>query len=140
MKTVGSVMTQDVFTVRMDDSIGTIREILRAANFHHLLVVDGGRLAGILSDRDVLKAISPFLGTLSETTRDLTVLDRRVHQIMTRKVITVERTTPLDVAMRKLLDNRISCLPVVSRDGALQGIVTWRDMLKAFLPKEEPRA
>ena len=52
--TVETLMSQEIFTVRMDDSIGTIREILRAAQFHHLLVVDGRNLVGILSDRDVL--------------------------------------------------------------------------------------
>jgi acetoin utilization protein AcuB len=137
MKTVESVMTQDIFVVRMDDSIGTIREILKAAKFHHLFVVAGRKLVGILSDRDVLKIISPFLNTLMETTRDLTVLDRKVHQVMSRKLITVDKNTSIEVAIRMLIEKNISCLPVVSAEGEIQGVVTWRDMLKAYLQEKK---
>ena len=135
MMTVELVMTQEIFTVRMDDSIGTMREILRTAQFHHLLVVDGRKLVGILSDRDVLRVISPCLGTLSETTRDLAFLDRRVHQIMTRRPITVSRNTSIETAAELLIENGISCLPVTSSDGEIEGIVTWRDLLRAYLQR-----
>jgi len=132
--TVDSVMTREVIAVGMDDSIATIRGILEAANFHHLLVVDRHRkLVGVLSDRDVLRVISPFLGSLSETRRDVTILQRRVHQIMTRDPITVGAEVELTAAMRRLIDHDISCLPVVAADGRIEGIVTWRDLLRAQL-------
>ncbi|OGV63962.1 MAG: CBS domain-containing protein [Lentisphaerae bacterium RIFOXYA12_FULL_48_11] len=130
---VKSVMTQNILSVQMDDSIGKIREILKAAKFHHLFVVENKRLVGIISDRDMLRAISPFLNTLQETRRDLTVLDRRVHQIMSRKLVTVDRHTSIETAMKLLLDKNISCLPVVSPDGEIEGIVTWRDIIRAYL-------
>lgn len=133
--TVEPVMTQEVFTVRMDDSIGTIREILKAARFHHLLVVNGRKLVGILSDRDVLKVISPFLDTVSETARDVSFLDKKVHQIMTRRPITVSRNTSIDTAVNLLMENGISCLPVTSSDGKIEGIVTWRDLLRVYIRK-----
>ena len=133
--TVETLMSQEIFTVRMDDSIGTIREILRAAQFHHLLVVDGRKLVGILSDRDVLRVIGPYLGTLSETTRDVALLDRRVHQIMTRKPITVSRNTSIETAVALLIENGISCLPVISSDREIEGIVTWRDLLRAYIQR-----
>lgn len=136
MTTVGAVMSQNLFTVRMDDTIGTIREILKVAQFHHLLVVDGKKLVGVISDRDILRVISPFIGTLSEMNRDLDILERKVHQIMTRRLITVNKTTGIDAAMKLLIEKSISCLPVVSPTGELQGIVTWRDMLKAYVQKK----
>ena len=133
--TIEPLMSREIFTVRMDDSIGTIREILRAAQFHHLLVVDGRKLVGIVSDRDVLRVISPFLDTLSETTRDVALLGRRVHQIMTRKPITVSRNTSIETAVALLIENGISCLPVTSSDRKIEGIVTWRDLLKAYVQR-----
>ncbi len=136
MKTVGSIMTQDIVTVRMDDTIGTIRQLLRLAQFHHLLVVDGGKLVGVISDRDILRVLSPFLGTFGEMNRDLAILEKKVHQIMSRRLITVDKNTSLEAAMCMLIDNKISCLPVVSPAGAIQGIVTWRDMLKAYLERK----
>jgi len=126
---VGSIMTEKVLTVRMDDSIGTIRNILEHVEFHHLLVVKGRELVGILSDRDVLRVISPFLGTLSEESRDMTLLTRKIHQIMTRNPITVDKDTSIEAAANLLLNKNISCLPVVSPKRQIEGIVTWKDIL-----------
>ena len=129
---VGSIMIKDVFKVRMDDTIGTIREILRHSEFHHLLVIEDHKLVGILSDRDILKNISPFLDTWSESTRDLSILNKRVHQFMTHKPVTVTKETSLEVAANLLLKHHISCLPVVSSSREIEGIVTWRDILRAY--------
>ena len=133
---VESIMEYEVFTVRMDDTIGTIHEILKRAEFHHLLVVEGGKLVGILSDRDTLKVISPFIGKLSEHPRDISILDRKVHQIMTRKVITVQKSTSVETAANLLLDNNISCLPVTSTDGKIEGVVTWKDILGSYMTRK----
>lgn len=108
---VEPLMTKAVLKVRMDDSIGTIREILEHVKFHHLLVVQGQKLVGIMSDRDILRAISPFLHTSSEQTRDLSILNKKVDQIMTRNPITVDRDTRVETAARLLLENNIGCLP-----------------------------
>ena len=74
----------------MDDSLHTIKELFEATGFHHLLVVEGRKLTGIISDRDLLKALSPFIDTISERARDRATLERRAHQIMTRDVIAVK--------------------------------------------------
>jgi len=129
---VGSIMTEKVLKVRMDDSIGTIRNILEHVEFHHLLVVKGRELVGILSDRDVLRVISPFLGTLSEESRDMTLLTRKIHQIMTRHPITIDKDASIEAAANLLLNKNISCLPVVSPKRQIEGIVTWKDILRFY--------
>ena len=130
---VASIMTEKVLKVRMDDSIGTMWDIFENVEFHHLLVVEERKLVGILSDRDILRVISPFLHTLSEKDRDLTILNKKVHQIMTRKPITVGKNTSIEEASRLLLEKNISCLPVTSPEGEIDGIVTWKDILKFYL-------
>lgn len=69
-QSVGNVMTAAVVTVQMDESLEVIQEIFDHARFHHLLVMDGHTLTGIISGRDALKALSPYVGTISETHRD----------------------------------------------------------------------
>ena len=133
--TVASIMTGRVITVRMDDSLGKIRELLQNVQFHHLLVVERGRLVGIVSDRDFLRAVSSFLGTPSEQTRDLDTLDKKAHQIMTRKLITVDKDTSIEAAAKLLLENNTSCLPVTSPQGEIEGIVTWKDILRSYAKK-----
>ena len=130
---VESIMTVEVFIVRMDDTIGTIHEILKKAEFHHLLVVEGNKLVGVISDRDVLKAVSPFIGTLSEHNHDLSTLNKKAHQIMNHKPIIVFKDTSLQVAGTIMLDNNISCLPVVSLEDEVEGIITWKDILRYYV-------
>ncbi len=130
---VETIMTKNLVTVDMDESLKRIREIFRQHRFHHLLVVSGHRLMGVISDRDLLKSISPFVGTFSETNRDLATLEKRAHQIMTRKPISVAKDVPIQTAAEILLTNNISCLPVTNEEGAIIGILTWRDLMAALV-------
>ena len=139
--TIESIMSREVFRVRMDDSLWTIREIFDHAKFHHLLVMEKRKLVGVISDRDLLKALSPFLETLSERERDLASLNRRAHQIMSRRPVTVTEQASIEDAVSLMLDKGVSCLPIVAHGGGVAGIVTWKDVLKAlFQDKDADRS
>ena len=129
---ISEIMTKEVVTVDMDASLKMIYEIFDKKKFHHLLVTEEDELRGVISDRDVLKVISPFLNTLAEQDRDLTTLKKRAHQIMSRKPITITKDTSSEEAAHLLLRENISCLPVLSSDGKIDGIITWKDLLKAY--------
>lgn len=129
---ISEIMSTPVVTVEADDPLRVISEIMTKARFHHLPVVDHGKLCGMISDRDVLKATSPFLDTLAETKRDLDILNKKAHQIMVRNPITVTPETEIDQAMLTLLEAGISCLPIATEDGRLVGIITWKDLIKIF--------
>ena len=111
---IGSIMTRDVVTVDMDESLRVIGEIFAAKRFHHLLVLEEDQLRGVISDRDLLKASSPFLHTLTEQLRDVAILNKRAHQIMSRQPVTIAPETNLADAVRLLLQEDVSCLPVLS--------------------------
>jgi len=130
---IDSIMSKRVVTVEMDDSLKTISYIFTNVRFHHLLVVEKDKLFGVISDRDLLKASSPFLNTFSEQSRDVNTLRIKAHQIMSRKLVTVTKETGLEDAVRLLLRKNVSCLPVTSPDGRIEGIVTWKDLIKAYL-------
>lgn len=128
---VAEIMKTRVATIEMDDDLETVRELFSQAPFHHLLVVDETRqLVGILSDKDLYKALSPYLDSLAENQRDRDTLARRVHQVMTRQPITVSPQLPVAEAIERVLAHGISCLPVLE-NGQICGIVTWRDLLRA---------
>ena len=124
------IMKQRVATIGMDDTLETVRDFFTAAPFHHLLVIEEERLVGILSDKDLYKALSPYLGSSSENQRDRDTLQRRVHQVMTREPVTVSPEVSVSQACELLLAQGISCLPVLE-NGQIVGIVTWRDLLQA---------
>ncbi len=131
--TLANIMTARVVSVAMDDKLELVKEIFDSKNFHHLLVVDEhGKLSGIVSDRDLLRALSPYVGSAAETTRDLATLNKRVHQIMSRHPITLRAQSGIAEAANLLLAHRISCVPIVDADFRPIGIVSWRDLLKSL--------
>lgn len=136
---IPSVMTHRIVTVQMDDSLAVVKEIFEASGFHHLLVVENEKLVGVLSDRDYLKAISPFLNSISERIRDRATLERKVHQIMTRDVITLKVTDTMVSAIGLFNRHKISCLPVIDETGKPVGIVSWRDIFRYFGASVEKR-
>src|ERR1700684_1104851 len=130
---LSNIMTARVVTVEMDDRLEAVKEIFDTMSFHHLLVVDEHKkLSGVVSDRDLLRALSPYVGSAAETARDLATLNKRVHQIMTRHPITLRPQSTVADAVNLLLAHRISCVPVVDDDFKPIGIVSWRDLLKSL--------
>lgn len=130
---VHSIMTARVVTVEMDDRLDVVKQIFDTLKFHHLLVVDDRKkLAGIVSDRDLLKALSPYVGSAAETNRDIATLNKRVHQIMSRNPITLHPAAQVNDCIQLFLANRISCIPIVDQGFKPVGIVSWRDVLKSL--------
>ncbi|WP_412502150.1 CBS domain-containing protein [Shewanella algae] len=128
---IADIMITRVVTVEMDDRLSVAKEIFHHAGFHHLLVVDDeGKLEGVLSERDLLRA-SPNLGSETATCRDLETLNKRVHQVMSRNPVTVAPHLGLAQASRLLLEKDIGSLPVLE-NGEIVGIVTWKDLLRAY--------
>lgn len=148
--TIEIVMTRHVVTVAMDEPLHKIQRIFEREGFHHLLVIDEDELVGVISDRDLFLALSPYVDTPSERRRDQRTLHRRAHHIMSRRLVTVTRETPIAHAAALLLKHNIGCLPVVSSSvpvrtyagshlrlltsgRTVEGIVTWRDIMAYYL-------
>jgi len=130
---VRDIMSTRVATVELDDRLHVVKEIFDTMRFHHLLAVEhDGTLYGVVSDRDLLRALSPFIGSNVETARDLATLNKPVHQIMTRKPVTLGPDAALADAVRVFLEHPVSCIPIVDDRSRPVGIVSWRDVLKAL--------
>ncbi len=129
---VEKIMSKCLVTVKLDDTLKVVKEIFDNANIHHLLVVESDRLFGVISDRDMLKAISPNIGTLSETNRDAITLNKRVHQIMTSKPVTLALDAEISDAIEIFNNHGISCIPVVDDKNKPVGIISWRDIIRAI--------
>jgi acetoin utilization protein AcuB len=110
-------MTPPPATITGETSVKEALGIIQEHKLRHLPVLDeGGRLVGIVSEKDLLRADG----------------DSRVEKVMTREVITVTEYTALEEAARIMADHRISSLPVM-RDGKLVGIITETDLFYIFL-------
>lgn len=128
---VEKLMQPNPITVSPRDSYRHALSLIRQQGIRHLPVVEHGRLVGIVTDRDLRQA-SPSPATSLQTFELNYLLEKlTVEGIMTRKVITVSRETPIEEAARLLLHHRIGGLPVI-QGTALVGILTETDILRAL--------
>ncbi|WP_420935510.1 CBS domain-containing protein [Alteromonas sp. A081] len=136
---VANIMSKRVVSVYMDDSLQSLRELFTATGFHHLVVVHDNKLKGIISDRDLLKAVSPFVDTISERMADRATLDKRAHQIMTREVITLSPESSIVTAIELFNNNKISCIPIIDEKSQPVGMVSWRDVMRFMQQRVESK-
>lgn len=116
-------MTRDVMTVNSDDSLSEAYSYMRDYEFRHVPVLDGDRLVGILSEKDVFLHSDKIDG-------ELRVKSVTVGEVMTKHPVTCMPSTSIAHAARLMNDNKISCLPVVSDDDSLIGLITTTDLLE----------
>ncbi len=120
---VSDVMTVNVVTLLPSHTLGEAVCLMANRPFRHFPVVHpDGRLAGVLSDRDLLRALG----------RAPVWQSKAIGEIMTRETISVSPETAISVAVGEMLARRINCLPVVDERGKVCGIVTSIDLLAAF--------
>ena len=136
---ISQIMSTRVVSVHMDDSLQSLRELFAATGFHHLVVVNDNVLKGIISDRDLMKAVSPFVDTISERMLDRATLDKKAHQIMTREVITLTSKDSIYTAIALFNQNKISCIPIIDEKKHPVGIVSWRDVMKYMQSRIEAK-
>jgi CBS domain-containing protein len=120
LKTKGRAVT----TARPDSTMKDIAEKLATKKIGAIVIVgDGGRVGGIISERDVVRVIAE---------RGAAVLALPVSEIMTRNVITCEESSTLDQLMELMTQGRFRHVPVVE-GGALVGLISIGDVVKYHL-------
>jgi acetoin utilization protein AcuB len=130
---VGERMTRNPLTVREETSIDDALHLMRERKLRRLPVLDaGGRMVGIVSDKDLLHASPSPATSLSVYELHYLLSKLTVKSVMSSPVITVEPGTPLEEAARIMVDNRIGGLPVME-GGKLTGIITETDVFKILL-------
>ena len=121
--TIADIMTTEVITASMDDTLGGIRKVFELNDCHHIPIVEDGELVGIISDRDVLRALSPTADLPIADNRALKTLKKRAHQIMTRDVVTIGPEESIEKAAAIFLEQQFSSLPVVDGLGNIVLVV-----------------
>ncbi|MBE0605904.1 MAG: CBS domain-containing protein [Deltaproteobacteria bacterium] len=124
---VGKRMTRNPKTVSPDDPLSLAAGILREYRFHHLPVVEGGRLVGILSDADLRNASFAAMPAEGGPAGD-----RPVREVMRTEVWSVTPDDSVEDALLILTREKFGALPVLSGD-RLVGIITRADLLNAFV-------
>ncbi len=119
-------------TATPDMPIAQARRLMQQGRFRHLPVTEGGRLVGIVTDRDIRLPLPTAAATVSLGAADEALARLAVRDVMTAPAITVEPERPVEEAARLMLDFRVGALPVVEGDRVI-GILSETDLLRAWL-------
>lgn len=122
-------MTTKVATLREEENLSDVEQALSYFEYRHVPVVDEGRLVGLITRSDVLRAAaSAYQPDGEERTKQIASF-LFVSEVMTQEVHTVRPETPLSHAAETMRFHKVDCLPVVVEDHRLVGIVTTTDFL-----------
>lgn len=124
---VSTIMTTKIVTAKPDDSLLNVKEIFKKYGFHHLPVIDDGKLVGMLSKSDFLFFQRGFNN--GEDKFDIYRLKtHRVDQIMTKKLATLGPNEKLNVALEVFKENLFHAIPIVKKK-KLVGLLTTFDII-----------
>ena len=128
------IMTKSPVTVHLGQKLSDVHAVMREGGFHHVPVVSGNKLVGILTSTDLLR-VSYEYGTDPRQTE--TVLDHTVsiEQLMNAP-ITLKKDQQVRDAVEAFTSGAFHSLPVVDDDGNLMGIVTTTDVLRHVMLEE----
>ena len=129
---VAQWMTQAPQSVSSKTPVMEAMQLLRKGGYRRLPVVDGSRLVGIVTDRDLKNATPSSANTLSVYELNYLLSKLVVREVMTKPVVTVSPHDPVEQASLLMEEHKISGLPVVD-GGKLTGILTITDLLRAFV-------
>ena len=132
---VSKSMTRKVLTADKNDSIFKAQERMKKASIRHLPVVDGdGLLIGIVTDRDLRSAMpySLLKDACDEAEREK-LAEMRIEEIMSPNPVTLKPAHTIQDALLMVQEHKVGAFPVVDEAGKLRGILSVRDLLRAFI-------
>jgi acetoin utilization protein AcuB len=130
---VQDYMSKDLITVDEETSIMKASKLMKQNGIHHLPILRKGRLAGIVSDRE-LKEATPSKATTLDIHEMYYLLDQvTVKSLMPKRLYTIGPEQTVEKAAAVMLKHNISALPVVDQQGNLEGIISKGDIFKAFV-------
>ena len=127
-------MTRNPVTATPDMSVGEASDLMRREKVHRLPVLDKNKnLVGVITEKDVLYASPSPATSLSIHEMAYLLSKLKVKDLMTRDVVTITEDTTVEEAARLMVDQDLSCLPVINASGKLVGIVSKSDMFRILL-------
>ena len=129
---VSERMSRPVICVSPDEPINEVLAMFRKEHIRRAPVMKDGKLAGIVSERDLLNAAPSSATTLNVWELNYLISKVKIKDVMSKKVITVDQDTPIEEAARIMADKKIGGLPVLSGEKVV-GIITETDLFKVFL-------
>jgi len=128
---VEHIMQREFASVRSDERLDFVDDVMALGRVRHMPVVDDGKLVGVVTQRDLLAASLSRVLDFDRQERRTFLRSVDVKEVMAGRPITVAPNATLAEAAALLLRHKIGCLPVVGPGGEALGLVTETDLLRA---------
>jgi acetoin utilization protein AcuB len=128
-------MTSKVITINRDAGLDEARKRMEDNNIRHLPVVEeDNTLIGIITDRDIRSALPSVFSTCLNNPEEMQrIAGLKVEDVMTKDPITISPMNTLEDALMMMHKMRKGAFPVVDQHGKLTGIISTRDLIRAFI-------
>ncbi len=126
---INSIMAQTPTTVNVTQKLSEVRRLMSKQRVHHIPVVSGRKLVGLLSATDMLRLSLTAYGTDERAVDAMLDHEFSIEGVMTTDLVTLDESSTVRDASDRLRDGRFHSLPVVDGGGNLVGIVTSTDLI-----------
>ena len=126
---VREIMMGSPVTLKPDETLDLANDVISLGRIRHILIVEDGRLVGLLSERDMMGATTTTIFGLKRKSKSALLKSVLIKDVMKKKVVTVKPDTPIKDAAHLMKEKKIGCVPVVD-EGSLVGLVTTTDILR----------
>ena len=128
---VNTFMQTEFVTLQPSDRLDFADDVMKLGQIRHMPVVEGNRVVGVVSQRDLLAASLSRAMEIDPKDHRSFLRSVEISEVMSDRVITIEPTSTVGEAARLMIRHKIGCLPVVDSLGSPVGLITETDLLRA---------
>ena len=139
VRLVEDIMSHDIKTLTLDDTVKVCLKFMKVHKVRHVPIMEiptekegEPYFVGIVSQRDLFRQISPYMGKIGEEEKDLKAMRQTLGQVVTRDPKSASPQTPIPEMITFMVEDHIDMVPVLD-DGDMVGIVTSMDIVKLFV-------
>lgn len=126
-------MTKDVITIQADESMQKAMDLMDQNDIHMLPVMERGNLVGIVTEHDLKRAKAAIASTMDTYDIKKMQSEVKINSFMSSDLVAVQKDLSIEETAEKLVENKISGVPVVDDDGMLEGIITKTDLFNVLI-------
>lgn len=127
---ISKIMSASVASVQVGQPLSDVRDLMLNANIHHVPIIDGSKLVGLISFTDLMKINFVVNGVDERSINAIIDQQFSIRQIMSDKLVTIKNTDTIRDGSELLAKGGFHSLPVIDDEGALVGIVTTTDLIR----------
>jgi len=126
---ISKIMTTNIISVHQGQKLSDVRHIIIESNIHHVPIVEGKKLVGLISFTDLMKLNIVISGADERTIDSIVDQQFSIQEIMTTELTTIKNTDSVRQASKILAESNFHSLPVVDDQNEIVGIVTMTDLI-----------